>query len=1290
MQQPYQPVPIYDAPDVIIGQLLEGSLSPSSIARAIAQPDRLGPAERFNWTNDLKLQTGGNPLVNTFIDVATNPFIIASFLLTPAGGKAVSSAFGGAATGAAKTGQIFGNYLKRTPLPAALMTGIEMMRGTPASPLIESMTQSMTKLRGSFFARAFGDAVDAVPQGRAKSVDYIKTATQKFGITEEQFENTRLITNPALRDRVKRVKYAMYLSLTGLDKPQSGFIFEMKKKAGWTPTILQSERVRKPMLAEGVAERVLKEGDGVFWKIREQIRDATLERLAQNYMKDGVTVEQLRGLMGKDPNKLADLVDHNKLLAQYRNSFLPTGSTIGRGPGGLMGDDMIRRVKAKEISMEQWEDAIRKEFASRIELDSYLPRNTAEFYTAVKRPRDVPEPFQGRGPASYEFVPSGVRRAREDEVRRSFGDNAITTSGRIMPTSRGPVELWDPENIEDIGRVFEGQLGDGFVGARKRAAAIELGLNPRDPAAASKIRDLFDTEDELKKFLREASQNFEEGVVRVNSMDHLRGLNLYNTQTARDYALSVMVPDEVTKEAVYSMFRQIGKRPGKGMARYPEERGVASSWMTNRGFGSKSTVSLKDIFRGTDFPMGGWKNQDVVELTRFAASEFKGPHAGKIWGETLVQVALGLKHTPSALRDAVYRTNQAIARNLVQDGTLFRKVLDSMGETGQRWRARFEEIANDDLLSRNFNISKRWSLTGHLYASHLGLNMGTIALNLTQPFLHLGTIATAQHGPVKGAGMMLGAYKDALVDLAEYTRIRLDVQRNPLKQLSSVELARVLSRSKRLQSFDAAGITGDTLADFDNMIFNPQSMEKATRARRLLIDLPLKPFEKTEWLNRLVSVHYAKRTGLAGGLIEEAAGGWVQGSARNRLGLRPQGAMEEFNRQARELAFSTQFGANVMNTPTIFLENKLLAEPLLRQFLTFPTRTITAFATVPGQLVGRENSGMLAPIVGDLVRALAVSSVAYEMFKPTGLELSRGLIQESFGLVDVERFFGSTDRTLPIPNPPVLSIPTDLIRGVWQGDLQFVANAFARMVPGGVAGYRALQTSPQAFFGMDPNLREDPVLGTIPVLRDAQRTYADWNAVGEDGLIPVYRSDGTLLDRQNPFDLFMRGVGIPLQSHRQAQRFDRYLMVQRQEMLEMKAKAMSALEMGNVGKAESIARQYQKRFGIPLKISEAQVRNRAKTREAVRTERLLDMLPAEARIMYQEMAAAGDTERFGLEDPQSLVREAVASRRERVGPDLPVGPQDPEAAALLRKFVEQENQNIQIQERSGYQPFTPF
>lgn len=1287
MQQGYSPIPIYDAPDVIIGQLLEGSLSPGSLVRTLTQPDKLGPGERINWTNDLKLQTGGNPFVNTFIDIATNPFILASFLLTPAGGKAISSAFGGAATGAKQTGQIFGNYLKRTPLPAGLMTGIEMMRGTPASPLIESVTQNITKLRGNFFARAFGDAADAVPAGRARSVDYVGEATRRFRITEEQFENTRLITNPGVRDEVKRLKYAMYMSLSGYDKTMPRHFFKMEKGV---PMIYQSEKVRKGLLAEGAADDFLKtQYGGVFWKVREQIRDATLERFAQNYLKEGTTVSQLRGLFGKSPERLAELVDVNKLKAQYRNTMTETGSTIGRGPKSLFGSAMQKKLAKGDMDPAVWNEAIRKEFAARIELDGYLPRNTAEYYTSVRPISD---------PRIFNEVPFQVRRAREDEILRSgFGKAAITTSGRIMPPSRGPVELWDPENIKDLERIFAGQLGPGFQGARKRAAAIELGLDPDNPAVSSRIRAMFDDTPEGKreysKFVLRARKNFRDGVIRVNTMDHLRGLNLYNTQTARDYAVSVMEPDEVTMQAVRDLFRQIEDKPGKGMAAYGKEKGVASSWMTGTGFGGKGRISLG--FLDPDLkirkkPLGGWKNQDIIELTRFAASEFKGSKVGDIWKETLVPIAMGTKHTPSALRDGIYRTNQVLAQHMVKEGTLFRKVLDSMGDKGKQWVARFEEIASDDLLSRNFNISKRWSLTGHLYASHLGLNMGTIALNLTQPFLHLGTIATAQHGPAKGAAMMLGAYKDALTDLTEYAKIRLSVQSNPLRQLSSSDMARVLSRSKRLQSFDAAGITGDTLADFDNMIFNPQSMEKATRARRLLIDLPMKPFEKSEWLNRLVSVHYARRTGIAGNLIEEAPEGWVRGSARNPQGLTLHGAMEEFNRQARELAFSTQFGANVMNTPSIFLENRLLAEPLLRQFLTFPTRTITSFATVPGQLVGRENAGLLAPIIGDTVRALAVSSLAYEMFKPTGLELSRGLIQESFGLVDVNQFFGSTDRTLPIPNPPLLSIPTDLVRGVWQGDLQFFANAFARMVPGGVAGYRALQTSPQAFVGVDPNLREDPVLGTIPVLRDIQRTYADWNAIGEDGRVPVYRSDGTLLDRQNPFDLFMRGVGIPLQSHQQAQRFDRYLMTQREEMLSLKRRAMQALEMGNVSRAEGIARQYQKRFGVPLRISEAQIKNRAKAKEAIRTERILDMLPSEARVAYQEMAAAGNVERFGLEDPEALIREATASRRDRLGPDLPVGPQDPEAAALLRKFVEGENQQIQVREQAGFQPFSSF
>ena len=69
----FDPIRIYDKPAVILTQLGNGIATTDSVRRALFDPAALSPRERASYADELKKSAGGNPVVDTAIDVLANP-----------------------------------------------------------------------------------------------------------------------------------------------------------------------------------------------------------------------------------------------------------------------------------------------------------------------------------------------------------------------------------------------------------------------------------------------------------------------------------------------------------------------------------------------------------------------------------------------------------------------------------------------------------------------------------------------------------------------------------------------------------------------------------------------------------------------------------------------------------------------------------------------------------------------------------------------------------------------------------------------------------------------------------------------------------------------------------------------------------------------------------------------------------------------------------------------------------------------------------------------------------------
>lgn len=163
-----------------------------------------------------------------------------------------------------------------------------------------------------------------------------------------------------------------------------------------------------------------------------------------------------------------------------------------------------------------------------------------------------------------------------------------------------------------------------------------------------------------------------------------------------------------------------------------------------------------------------------------------------------------------------------------------------------------------------------------------------------------------------------------------------------------------------------------------------------------------------------------------------------------------------------------------------------------------------------------------------------------------------------------------------------------------------LGGALARVVPGGVALNRVVGVMPGLGAG---------------VMGEMQKTTADWENPLEDGRVPVYKG-GRLVDYKTPTELVMRGLGVDMGRFNEPGSLDGYLVKQREEILAARHEYLRRLTGNDPGGAQQVAAAFQDKLGLPLTVTQAQVKAFVQSRNVPRTERILDRLPGDVRAAY--------------------------------------------------------------------------
>lgn len=1223
----FQPLHFYDAPGALVNQLFNDQLTLNSVKNTLLSPDRLSLTERETLAQRVKASIGikeedssiSGRVGNAIVNVVTNPFAWLFFLTSPMGTAALSegkSAMMAAAKNSAWAQKTAGFF------QAAGLLGLDVAaEGTAIPAAVQQIN------------RGINSAEEEVRRELGRP---LRSFMEQHGLPSLDPQHPQVVQNPEIARKVRAINYAIMADRSGFDTV-----------GGLTqPTTNISLRVYRVLPGVIDKETGLTKMFPLKGAFEEQ--EATL-RIAER--KNG----QLRRRVEKLQESLKDAGADAKAGIQEEIAALQAKMKSQRYvaiPSIVSGEPGMERKINFGLNPE-WKERYFQEFPGLKDLSERLGRiadrrmadvmktggafdpdkimrlvsemraGGASNLSAVER-LAIPENIsrQGRKGLSdllSEPVLDAVRLGAISE--KQYADivmKAMTSSirqdGKYLPFN----VLSQIEQPGMMTKAVKGASPTSLMGNQVRDAT-----GPFTPVTQKEV--VF--HDDFHKMLEEiAAENMESG-----GAEALQMIGRSRDRTARflekrqaKYATRGQPVFALDPSNVFEVFDRHFAGTGQVKAML-QEADPATLQAMQKSRENMATLGLEagpvhrmrvgyeknlvpadvplDQIPVEWRPMGGYTVMDVLRTQR---DMLPNDSLRRQVDATMGVITHSMQQEHSMLL-AGFEGMRGMVRSFAMS-----PVGKAMEGTGlQPLRDALMRFSDPEVRGPSLGTTSG-RLASYFYTTHFGINPGPVLVNAMQP------IVTGV--PMFGFKNTFGAYADALGETTDYLQRR--VAKYGLRPISHEERVPLLREA--FKSADRMGLKVDFMHELDASVYNGNKVLPGGVLDDVQSSL-LKGFEMSERFSRAVAAHTMERAyAQSGRPITEGA-----------------------KREIEKYVNTTQFTSDPVSTPLIFQKGPL-ANPLLKQFMSFPLRAFTAIAYQFPRMA--EEPSYWKGLGKFLLRGVGGSAILYEAGKGLlGADLSKGLFVDSAtAVVGGDRFFQDGNKWIPIP--PVISVPKDIITGLATEDKYLLGSGIARSIPGGVALSKVLGVAP-------------PV-GDVPLLGQMQKTYAGWDQVQPDGRVPVFNWRGELVDYQPGTALLMKGLGVDLGTGQRGSELDRYLVQQREEILKYRQDYVRRAMGGDLKGAQEVANEFGRRFKDPitkqplkLTVTKQQIQGYAKNQQTTRPERVFNRLPADMRSQYAD-ALGGQEGRMGpgQPQPQKLDPKLVQEVTERVRRELGMGP----------------------------------
>jgi hypothetical protein len=1207
----FDPIRIYDKPAVILTQLGNGIATTDSVRRALFDPAALSPRERASYADELKKSAGGNPVVDTAIDVLANPLTWLAFV---SGGAMASRNF--ARSGRFFTGGMAGGAygewgMAKWPFLRSMrsLSASQELSNTPIPALLEAIPGEMQRYQKEF-SRHVTPGVERIR----------RILSEKHGVEVKSLDPS-MAPNAAVEEDLKTIRLALHSKLSGWDK-QSNFKFV----AGVRPKNYEilttwedsAGKLHKEWVNVGTKENFKKFQDA-YAENRNNIR---FSRDADgNFVPDVEFMDRA----AHDTTALEDRRSGNYRAFQIvdpktqvrGDSPLHSGidvDVIDVERGALVGDIVQLNRDVKEFGLQELIDGVdrmRTEVKVRLYGNDDVFRKTGTFEAdrskILKIARGARNDLEKQGVIGRDGRFNYEEAATANSILTEEVAGAIIEYGKKNP-GRGmnaqqieqliadtyTILVDDPNYLprnttavfRDVGgtRVEvepsqfsrPGSFLEGFgrditsSGRTKFRVRDAIPLDPQDLAA---LADRYGDTEELnsaRNFSRSRVMNQQRmdvrGTYKVHRLAPDIALQKYIVSSARD---AVMFSDDPFKNLGVVAALKDFPSPRTNV-RYPgptgEKGGMPASW---RPYG------------GGPKPAGGFSLNDLIETQMLALEEQSGAdgYVARAMRQHVLPAVFGYRTVEDGASKAMGSWLRGKALNLANSD--FFKEVERQGGVAERFvrgMRRYGSTPPSDSTSFGSDVARIF------YGSTIGLNLNTALTNLLQPLhnLHqLGFMNTAR------------AYAQTIEQMYAYGKARVALG----KGASPAQIEEAMDRTMNRTLTGGVRVNLRDISDIStawDAVEKPGFGAQISQGGGGVFEAVMKPFQLTEMVNRMAT---------ANAVLNAAEEGWKAGGRSSRLD--PYRAIQE----ARSAVETMQFGSSPLNRPMMFYTD-YLRNPAIRQFLQFPVRSAVNIATMPGlvggtrNVLGMEVTSPFGIASVDTLRMLGVSAIAYEVGKNMlGADLSRGLAVGFVPDIDVEK-----DQQLMLPVPPFADAMYSGVRSFMAGgDREILSDVVPLVVPGGVAISRALGAMPKS--------------ETLQSL-GLQKRYAAWDQADAEGNVPVFDQNSRLLGMYSGSDIVLRSMGTDMGRFQNQGEVTQFLLKNRDQMRDLRRQWIASVLANDMSKATKIKANYERQFGMPLTVTQQQMKEAVRIREESVAGRTLQSMDKDLQKQYQDVMQA--------------------------------------------------------------------
>jgi len=1226
--QKFEPLGVYDAPDLLISQIIGGDASWRSIKDTVLDPNRLSPGQRVTLADRI-VKNQENGIGRALMKVATNPWVWLMFLTSPVGSKALQSG-----KSLFTVNKAYSGFLKKSSSWFHnLLTPLEEFSEaqTVALEVSEHIGEMNVRARQATYLpeKKLLDQFDSLLGRKGKWAEISPLSPSSYAKGSEEYD---MVRRWAAYDGAR--SHGLGTVRMG-DVPEVKYTIRKRNTDGTWDDLIGAEDLEDwpaGVTLEAVQELKKRERDSlemgrdVWWSMRTKEKEPWISHPDAAAMQGETENERGFRLWHERKNPLAlfyDVSGEVRVKPQTAQAPLVRPELLDRWEGDFGEAGREYRAAAEKARKDAFIEYVGDQ-------DHYAM--TGEFKVDEEKMFRIVSSFQREMSAADKNSPLGGLHSGSTSLQGKEALMSLLGVERMLRV-QGAGRL---EQVKMFKGLLEEMVGKGAEGAWKRgtwasrntleAVPVQIGGEFRPPSL---------TLDAVQRANMDlaphaSSQSMSNHVAPITEKevlfhpDDLEFLDEFDglTDQGREHLKKVRQMADRTwgkdRKAVLAM-RLDGERMHRQYLRNIHQGTAFDSAVAGEAAIREDTENIHKLHsevRGRKTVLGpGVEIPVEADLSTLPAESKKYVSRGDLMDRFYMRQLDPTRQqrirdvlVPGALNNAgpeyisVYnhhlRTRE-LAGNFANSG--LGKWIEKRGAPAKAFIGKLRDIGDMSRPVRADAFSD--GLAKWFYVTHLGVNVSSMIMNLTQPLMLAASVGNI--------GDVMGAFADSLGDMARYAQLRAKeggLFLDPARKISLLEEALPFTNFK---GKNLIGVGPDIHSLLDSHLARTGGGTGSKVA-----ELMMKGFEKTEWFNRNTSAHLLKRV--------------YQRAGRNPL------TDPQFSTDLQRFVLQTQFGQNDLNTPHLF-QKGVLANPLLRQFMSFPLRSFTgAMAVFPK--IGDQES-YLKGLATVMLRGMGTSAMVYEMGKGLmGADLSRGLFASS-----VTEVFGG-DRLLDkrqnvVPLPPVVDVPLGMIRAVAADDMGMLSDSLMRMVPGGVAVGRAMGLAPQI-----------PKEGVVGLVGNLQKTFVDWNSPTPEGLVPVFKGDGSLIEYRSRAEIVARAMGADLGQWQGQGQFDGYLLKQREGIVEMRQEFLRAMASNEWGRAASLREEFQRKFGVPLTVNKQQVDAYFNNRVTSRSERIMDSLPPDVRGQFQRMAA---TSGVAPQLPrESLVEGATSRQRDSQRPGI--------------------------------------